>query len=467
MKYTFWLVLWLAVSFIYAEDRVWISVDRKEALEIQAAMAEKYGIELRWYAFLDQQLAIGQIASEDIDALSQHMHEVYLRCGGFVQHPSFEDAQLVGEKLRQQAAKAMTLGSPFTRDNPQGAQLLAGAVTAGNILDFITTFSSYDDRYYTSQTGIDAAEWLQQHWQQLTEGRDNVEVSLVRHSDFPQPSVRARFIGTSEPDQVVVLGGHLDSITRDTLAPGADDNASGIGCVTELIRVLADTEYRPAKTIDFFGYAGEERGLLGSRDIAGDYAQEGTNVVAVMQLDMTNFNGSAEDIWFLSDYTDTTLTGFVEGLVDHYLPELTRSQTACGYGCSDHAAWYWEGYRTVMPFEARFGDHNRSIHTDDDTLARSNNTADHAAKFARIAAVYLAEVAKGGVFEPIPERAVTVDMRTLVELANTYGACSGLNCATDLVKDGQVNNQDLLYLMQDWRKRTCLGFGNGAFCLEP
>jgi leucyl aminopeptidase len=46
-----------------------------------------------------------------------------------------------------------------------------------------------------------------------------------------------------------------------------------------------------------------------------------------------------------------------------------------------------------MPFEARFRDSNRSIHTRNDSLERSANNVAHATKFARLAAAYAVELA--------------------------------------------------------------------------
>lgn len=448
-----------------AEESVWISVDRKEAIAIQNALQQDYGVAVQWSAFLDQQIAIGQISRADLQVLSTFMHERYNRCSGFFQHRSFEDAFEAGEKLRQAQIQAqkVRLGSPYTIDNPTGVAMLEPLIEAQSILDFITTFSSYEDRYYTSQTGVDSATWLRDHWAQLTETRDDVEVSLFRHVDFAQPSVRARFVGSTNPEEVVVLGGHLDSISFSGGAPGADDNASGIGCLTEVIRAMVASNFKPQKTVEFFGYAGEEAGLLGSRDIAGSYNQTNVNVIAALQLDMTNFNGSASDIWFLTDFTDPGLTSFVESLVDIYLTDLTRGQTRCGYGCSDHASWFREGFASVMPFEARFGDHNGAIHSPSDTLARSGNSADHAMKFARLAATYVAEVAKGGIFEVPPQVNVAVDMRTLVTLLNSYGEC-GADCPTDLDDNAVVNEDDFALLRQEWMETMCLGFGVGEPC---
>jgi leucyl aminopeptidase len=48
-----------------------------------------------------------------------------------------------------------------------------------------------------------------------------------------------------------------------------------------------------------------------------------------------------------------------------------------------------------MPFEARMRDRNKRIHTKDDTLETSGGNAEHAVKFARLAAAYAIEMGKG------------------------------------------------------------------------
>ena len=53
------------------------------------------------------------------------------------------------------------------------------------------------------------------------------------------------------------------------------------------MRVVLQSGYQPARTLQFIGYAGEEAGLLGSKEIAQSYAAQGRNVVGALQLDMT------------------------------------------------------------------------------------------------------------------------------------------------------------------------------------
>ena len=85
--------------------------------------------------------------------------------------------------------------------------------------------------------------------------------------------------GAELPDEIVVLGAHLDSINTSgggsttQRAPGADDDASGIATLTEVIRISLASGWRPKRTVKFMGYAAEEVGLRGSKAIAQSFRQ--------------------------------------------------------------------------------------------------------------------------------------------------------------------------------------------------
>ena len=160
---------------------------------------------------------------------------------------------------------------------------------------------------------------------------------------------------------------------------------------------------QPDRTIKFYGYAAEEVGLRGSQDIAETMKADGANVVSALQLDMTNYNGSAHDITFITDYTDSNLTAFLKELIDTYTSELTYGFDRCGYACSDHASWHNAGYPAAMPFETMFHEYNSNIHTAEDTLENSDPTGSHAMKFAKLAIAYLVETSLDDVESPIKE----------------------------------------------------------------
>src|SRR6202008_3109734 len=158
--------------------------------------------------------------------------------------------------------------------------------------------------------------------------------------NWKQKSVIATITGTDNPNEVVVIGGHLDSINQSNTgetgrAPGADDDASGVASLTEVYRQMIASGYKPKRTLKFMAYAAEEVGLRGSQEIATSFANAGTNVVGVMQLDMTNYKGAVNDIYIFTDYTDSQQNSFVQRLISTYLPTLKVGSDRCGYACSD------------------------------------------------------------------------------------------------------------------------------------
>ena len=141
-------------------------------------------------------------------------------------------------------------------------------------------------------------------------------------------------------------------------------------------------------------YAAEEVGLVGSNLIAKKYKQENKHVVGVIQLDMTNYKGNDEyDIVMMDDYTNTAQNQFLGQLIDRYV-KVPWGYSRCGYACSDHASWSKNGYPASMPHEATMQDGNPHIHTSRDTIDKSNDNGEHAAKFAKLGLAYMVELAK-------------------------------------------------------------------------
>ena len=222
-------------------------------------------------------------------------------------------------------------------------------------------------------------------------------MELFQHKKWPQPSVVASIAGKT--DEAIVVGGHLDSISwrvaglwTSTDAPGADDNASGIATLTEALRILSESDYVPEKNLIFIGYAAEEVGLRGSKEIARFYRNsEQFKVQGVLQLDMTNYQGSETLINLISDYTNERQNTFLGELIERYL-DVPWGYTRCGYACSDHASWTAQGLPASAPFEAKATERNNKIHTKHDTLDLSGGHARHATHFARLTLAYLVEL---------------------------------------------------------------------------
>lgn len=109
----------------------------------------------------------------------------------------------------------------------------------------------------------------------------DVKNSFTR-GELQQYNTVAEIRGTEKPDEVVLLGGHLDSWD---LATGGTDNGAGAIAVLEAARILEAAGVKPKRTIRFVLFAGEEEGLFGSQAYAEAHAKELARFQAVLVLD--------------------------------------------------------------------------------------------------------------------------------------------------------------------------------------
>jgi len=345
-------------------------------------------------------ISIFALHKGELDAFAGMVHRDITRHGGFIFHSSYSDAVKSFVKDTKPQRKRVE----YTIDQPDLVQNLLGNLEHDTIEHVILELSSFQNRYYQSDTGELSAHWIYDYWTSLAQSRSEITVQIYEHDEFKQPSVILTIPGRQSTTASIVLGGHLDSIVSGKVterAPGADDNASGIASLTELIRACVEMNYEPDVTVHFMAYAAEEVGLRGSGEIAEEFFQRQEQVLGVFQLDMTNYPHAAEDITFITDYTDANQNAFLMTLIDTYL-DLSYTSAPCGYGCSDHASWQAKGYPASFPFEAKLGEHNPFIHTENDTFENCGSQTDRALDFTRLATTYIAELAKGKVENTVP-----------------------------------------------------------------
>lgn len=370
------------------EGAVWVSVGRDDLLQPAGAGV---GVLLGPPLLSSDRAAVFRVEPERLLRLAVLMHEKFGRCGGFFAHDAREEAEA------DLAPPPAASGGPYTLDQQAWVKPLAARVREEELRSTIETLAAYHNRYYQSETGESAARWLAERWRALARGVPGASVRLVAHGGWRQPSVALTLPGAERPEEVVVLGGHLDSISgwggASARAPGADDNASGIAVLTEAVRLLGEAGFRPARTVEIIGYAAEEVGLRGSQEIAREHQRAGAKVAAVLQFDMTNFAGSGDRLFLLDDNVDPALTAFLGRLAEEY-SGMPWSSTRCGYACSDHASWTRSGYPASAAFESALETMNRNLHTERDTLAGSGGDARHSMGFARLAVAFAAEIAK-------------------------------------------------------------------------
>lgn len=334
-------------------------------------------------------------------SIAESLHGKFAHGHGYVFRNTKEDAlQSLQEKPSQKKA-------PFNYTISEQAFITTALndVDVKEIEKTILMLEDFKTRYHTRQEANNAVLKLKEVWVKMIAdaGRTDVFVRIVDHVNTPMKSLILTFNGIEKKDEFVIIGGHADSTVgwnaNQTFAPGADDNASGIATITEVLRVLLKNNFKPQRTTEIMAYAAEEIGLVGSKEIAQKYASENKNVIGYVQFDMTNYKGSTKDVILMTDaYCDANLNSFLMQLMDEYnktgLHQFTYDTSQCGYGCSDHFSWSDNGFAATLPFEAKMQDSNPYIHSVNDTYATLGKTSTHAAKFTKLGIEYVVEAAK-------------------------------------------------------------------------
>ncbi len=187
-------------------------------------------------------------------------------------------------------------------------------------------------------------------------------------------------LGSTHPDEIVLITAHLDDMPSGTLAPGADDNASGSVGVMMAAQILS--QYWFERTIRFVFFTGEEQGLLGSSRYAAAAQAAGDNIVGVFNMDMigwdqldgptlrlhTRTSGSAgypDDLAIATMFNDVVS---VYGLSGSLSPIIDSD----GITASDHASFWSRGYPAILAIEDDQDDFNQYYHTTNDKREHLN-----------------------------------------------------------------------------------------------
>jgi hypothetical protein len=190
-----------------------------------------------------------------------------------------------------------------------------------------------------------------------------------------QYNVIATIPGT-EDDSIIVVGAHYDNIvaTGDpfTLAPGANDNASGVAAVMEIARVLRKNKFQPEHTIRFTAFAAEELGLHGSLDEAGKAAAAGDKMIMMINYDMIAYLAHpATKPWYVNiiHYDNSSV------LRDEAAAQCAASSTLVAYSDntsynrSDSYSFFMYGFKPLFFHQS---DIESTYHTVGDVTAVCN-----------------------------------------------------------------------------------------------
>lgn len=116
----------------------------------------------------------------------------------------------------------------------------------------------------------------------------------------PSANVVAELRGRERPEEIVVIGGHLDSWD---VGQGAHDDGGGCVMAMEALTLLRSLDLRPRRTIRVVLFTNEENGLRGGRAYASDHADELGRHVAAIEAD----SGSHALLGFSVEHRDVAI----------------------------------------------------------------------------------------------------------------------------------------------------------------
>jgi hypothetical protein len=152
--------------------------------------------------------------------------------------------------------------------------------------------------------------------------------------------------GTSRTQDVLMVMSHIDSVGHDFA--GADDNASGVAVLLEIVRIMDD--YKNKKTLRFFVSNGEEQGMMGARHYVTDLKRKGEieKIKFALNMDMIAYN-SNNIVEFETDPSFEQEAKWLANIASSYT-SLTAKVTLGAWG-SDHLPFVNSGIPAIMTIE--------------------------------------------------------------------------------------------------------------------
>ncbi len=223
-------------------------------------------------------------------------------------------------------------------------------------------------------------------WRLLQRGKVEMELNIQNsYSDEPVEvnNTIAEIRGSERPDEVVILGAHMDSWDLGT---GATDNGTGTVAVLEAARALVKSGVKPKRTIRFVLFSGEEQFLLGSKAYVKAHQGELARISGVLVHD--SGTGKVLSIGLEGDYAAReVMDGVVKPLHEFGLLELSnRAIFASDNTTFDEAGV--PGFLTIQDVL----DYNQTHHSQADTFDRVRQ--DDLVQGAEVIAVWAYNVAQ-------------------------------------------------------------------------
>ena len=249
-------------------------------------------------------------------------------------------------------------------------------------------------------------------------------------------------------EEIIVIGAHYDHLgfggahsgsrRPDTLVihNGADDNASGVAAILEIIEKLKAEQTKLKRSILFLSFGAEEMGLLGSKYFVINPLVDLEKIKLMFNLDMVGrLDSTTKAITVGGTGTAVGLSDLVQRFAEG--EDLNVKLSSEGYGPSDHTSFYVENIPVLFFFTGVHEDY----HTPEDDVEKINLSGEKlVAEFVHDLIIEAANVPESLVYQeagpkeqPSGRRRFKVTLGIMPDYASEGG--EGLRV------DGVINNK--------------------------
>jgi hypothetical protein len=236
-------------------------------------------------------------------------------------------------------------------------------------------------------------------------------------------------VGTQYPNRKFMICAHYDDMPSGSIAPGADDNASGTAAVIEAARVLS--QYSFPYTLIFALWDEEEQGLVGATYYATQARNANDSIMGVINLDMIAYDSNNDSKAEIHNRAVANSVEIYQKMVEvnsTYGIGVNIVNQNPGITASDHAAFWNRNYGAVLLIEDNTSDFNAYYHTTNDLVQYYNN-----AYFTKMSKLAIASIATLALnlnmqieHQPIASTSVSAPINTTAQIITGFQIGTGM-----------------------------------------
>ena len=224
---------------------------------------------------------------------------------------------------------------------------------------WIQSLQDFKTRFALAPNKDSVADWVEMQFIQMgyTDVKLDTFTSYDEYKNVQYTTLQKNIVvtinGSSDTNNVIIIGAHYDSINNmeDAIynAPGADDNASGMAAILEIARIFKKKNYKPTCTIKLIAFAGEEYCRPNGGQVYAERAYKNNmKILLMINVDMILYLTNNMNNWtvniihypgfeYYRDYAQT---------ISKYFTKLKCIDDR--WGGSDSDAFFYNGYPVIF-----------------------------------------------------------------------------------------------------------------------